>query len=343
MKKIGIGLIGCGLIGRIHAKVIVALSDAILVAVADTNPSLTNDMNQNYGCRKYSDYNEMLKCKDIDLVSVCVPPALHYQVVSDAARAGKHVVVEKPMDISLDRIDAMIAECRQQEVMLSVIFQHRFDKVVQVVKQAVDEGQLGKLLMGSSRTIWYRDSDYYAVAWRGTQANGGGALMNQSIHYIDLLQYLMGEVDSVSSACKTLAHTQIEVEDTGIAILKFKSGALGMIEGTTIAYPGWYSELCLFGENGSVFIKDDRLVSYKIKDGTVPEFDELIKEEGSVAMAVANPEDFDQESHEKQYRDILEAVNSLREPLVNGEEGRKAVAIINAIYRASADGKWVSL
>jgi predicted dehydrogenase len=199
--------------------------------------------------------------------------------------------------------------------------------------------------MGTSRTLWYRDADYYTMnAWRGTLASGGGALMNQSIHYIDLLQYVMGEVESVSAVCDTLYHKTIEVEDTGIAVIKFKNGAVGSIEGTTIAYPGLFSELNIYGEKGTISIKNDKLDFYRLKEGPIPEFDELIEEEAvKKNAAVFKPEDIDMDSHRKQYEDIVAAVKENREPLVNGEEGRMSLAIINAIYEASDKRKWIKM
>ncbi|HEY5584748.1 MAG TPA: Gfo/Idh/MocA family oxidoreductase [Ruminiclostridium sp.] len=344
MENIRIGLVGCGTIGGLHAKLINELNGVELVAVADPNLLLTGELNKLYGCHQYNDYRKMLEYETIDIVSVCVPPALHYQVVIDAAQARKHVIIEKPMDIALNRADCMINECRKFGVKLSVISQHRFDTVIQILKEAIAEGRFGKLLMATSRTIWYRDLDYYTVhAWRGTSANGGGALMNQSIHYIDLLQYIMGDVKSVSGVCETLYHKSIEVEDTGIAIMKFESGAIGMIEGTTIAYPGLYSELNIYGEKGTISIKNDKLDFYKLKDGIIPKFDELLKKEDLSDAAVSRPEDLDMRSHKKQYEDVIAAVKQNRDPLVSGEEGRKAIAIINAIYESSSKGSWIEI
>ncbi len=344
MKKIRIGLIGCGTIGRIHAGMIHELDNFELAAVADTNPALTEELVKKYGCSQFADYREMLKSDGIDMVSVCVPPAMHYQVVIDAAGAGKHVAVEKPMDVILEHADRMIEECSKYGVMLSVISQHRFDNIIVSLKKAVESGRLGRLLMGTARTIWYRDMDYYkGNSWRGTFANGGGALMNQSIHYIDLLQYLMGDVEAVSATCKTLLHKSIEVEDTGIAVLKFKNGAVGTIEGTTVAYPGLFSELNIYGENGTVSIKNDKLDFYKIKDGTIPEFDELAARQNTDAAAVSKAEDLDTSSHKKQYEDIARALNENRKPMINGEEGRKALAIVNAIYEASEKQCWITV
>jgi UDP-N-acetyl-2-amino-2-deoxyglucuronate dehydrogenase len=344
LKNVKIGLIGCGLIGEVHAKVINELRNAELIAAADTDELKTKKMSNLYGCTQFKSYRDMLLHSNIDMVSVCVPPSMHYRIVMDAATAGKHVIVEKPMDVSTDRADRMISECRKQRVKFSVIFQHRFDRVIRILKESVAEGRFGKLLMGTSNTIWYRDFDYYQKnPWRGTYANGGGALMNQAIHYIDLLQYIMGDIESVSAVCDTLSHKSIHVEDTGIAILKFKNGAIGTINGTTIAYPGLYSELNIYGEDGSVSIKNDRLDFYAVKSGSIPEMDKLKRFDSGESAAVSKAENLDTEAHKKQYEDFLMSITEDREPLINGEEGRKAIALINAIYQSSKEKKWVNL
>lgn len=341
MSKVRFGLIGCGAIGKIHAHVISQILNAELAIVADRNTLLCTALQSQYGCEICDDYMDILKRDDIDIVTICLPSGLHYQVVKDAAMAGKHIIVEKPMDISLEKADSMIEICNKRGVKLSVIMQHRFDEAVQLLKRTVNSGSLGKLNFGTSRTTWYRDEEYFkAASWRGTWAvDGGGALMNQSIHYIDLLQYIMGPVDAVCGKCDTLQHKMIETEDVGVALIRFKNGAIGTIEGTTLAYPGLNTELNIFGQNGTVCIKNDQLDFYKFKVGEILEFEGLLK--NGVKELIY--EDFNYASHKRQYEDVIDAVINNRQPLVNGEDGKKALEIIKAIYKSSQTNEWVTV
>lgn len=341
MGQIRFGMIGCGVIGNIHAYVMEQLDEVKLVAVADVNEQSTAQMQRKYGCDTYTDYHDMLKRDDIDIVTVCLPTGLHYQAVTDAAKAGKHVIVEKPIDISLERAESMIETCDKYGVKFSVIFQHRFDQVVRLLKNAAEDGTLGSIHFGTSRTIWYRDMEYFkAAGWRGTWTyDGGGALMNQSIHYIDLLQYIMGPVEAVSGLYDKRYHKIIEAEDVGVAILRFKNGSIGTIEGTTLAYPGLNTELNIFGQNGTVCIKNDNLDFYKFKAGEVPEFETLLNFGDQKLMY----ENYNCIPHKRQYEDVIHSVKNDRQPLVSGREAKKALEIIKAIYRSSECKEWVVL
>ncbi|NLY72738.1 MAG: Gfo/Idh/MocA family oxidoreductase [Tissierellia bacterium] len=341
MKKVRFGLIGCGSIGRVHADIIKGLAHAELVAIAgrgDHHREFAEDLS----CDFCLDYEDLLNNPEIDAVAICLPSGAHSRAAIQAARAGKHVICEKPIATTLEEGQAMIDAARDKEVELAVIFQHRFDKPIVLLKQAIEEGKLGKLLWGSSKTIWYRDDKYFSNPWRGTwEHDGGGALINQSIHYIDLLIHLFGDVKSLSGKCRTLRHKEIETEDIGVANLEFTSGAIGTIEGTTASYPGLYAELSVFGEKGSVIIRNDQLLFYHFEGGKWQEFEKILDPEKANALNTG-PE-VDRASHIRQYEDFINAILEKRRPLVTGEEAIKSLEVIKAIYRASDTKKEVYL
>lgn len=342
MDKVRFVLIGCGFIGDLHAGIINSLPDAELIAVADVNADSGNSFADKYYCQYCPDYKDVLHDKDIDAAVVCLPSSLHSAVTIEAAKAGKHVLCEKPIDIDPKRALTMVEACREHNVKLSVIMQHRFDDPVILLKKAIADGQMGRLLWGASRTIWYRDEQYFSNPWRGTwQYDGGGALINQSIHYIDLLLYIFGPVLSVSAKCRKLLHEQIETEDTGIANLEFASGAIGTVEGTTVSYPGLYAELCVFGEKGTVIIRNDRLTFYRFADGEKQEFEKLLDPQKANELHLdAN---ISSSSHVRQYRDFVDAVLNDRSPLVTGEDALESLKTIKAIYNASNEKKEIYL
>jgi predicted dehydrogenase len=283
----------------------------------------------------------MIARDDIDIVSVLTPSGLHAEIGIAAARAGKHVIVEKPMDITLERAGALILACREAGVKLCVISQHRFDPAVVALKQAVVEGRLGQLNFGGSHTKWYRSQDYYDSGdWRGTWAlDGGGALINQSIHYVDILQYILGPVSELHAYCATRAHERIEVEDLAVASLKFRSGALGLLEGSTSAYPGFCARLDVYGSDGSVIIENDSVSEWRMRSG---ETNPVPTQEAGF-IGGSSSKDIWHFSHRCQIADMLDAIREDREPLVNGDEGRKPLEIVLAVYESARTGKPVKL
>lgn len=342
MEKLSFGLIGCGFIGGTHAEILSSLPQAELAAVSDLSEEKGVMLAEKYGCGYYKDYEELLRDPKIQAVAICLPSGLHSRIAGKAAEAGKHVMCEKPIDTEVDSAQRMVDACKKNGVKLGVIMQHRFDKPILLLKHAIADGRLGAPLWAASRTLWYRDEAYYSNPWRGTwKGDGGGALINQSIHYIDLLLYFMGDVKSVSAKCRTLFHRQIETEDTGIANLEFESGALGAIEGTTAAYPGLYTELSLFCENGTAAIRNDELLFYRLKSGEDKEFEGLLNPEKANRFN-QSPEISDA-SHRRQYEDFIDSVLSCREPSVTGEEALKSLKVIKSIYRASQEKKEISL
>ncbi|MFI3250651.1 MAG: Gfo/Idh/MocA family oxidoreductase [Eubacteriales bacterium] len=342
MKKIGYALLGCGAIGKLHAGVIDRLPNGYLAAVCSRNVEVTNQMKEKYGCKTYQTIDEMLKDDDVEVVSVCLPSSLHRDAVIACAKAKKHVVCEKPIDISQEKGQEMVDICNEYGVTFGVIFQHRFDEAVLAVEKAVKEGKFGKLLWGASRTIWYRDDVYYSPAGRGTwEADGGGALMIQAIHYIDLLTKFFGQVKSVNGKCRTMLHHNIEVEDVGVANVEFKNGCVATIEGSTACYPGLYAELALFGEKGTAIIRNDHLLFYQLDSGKDASLDAVIDIEKASAQnlsaAVAD------DSHYRQFADFTDAIIEGRRPAIIGADALHSVAVINAIYESSDKKKEIYL
>ncbi|WNB92637.1 Gfo/Idh/MocA family oxidoreductase [Bacillus sp. NEB1478] len=336
------GIIGCGVISHTHAEEISKIKGAKLVAVADVVEDCAKSVAQTYGVDWYSDYLELLKRDDIDIVNILTPSGMRAEVVIEAARHGKHIIAEKPIDVTYEKATSMIQACRDAGVKLAVISQHRFDMSTVKVKKSIEEGKFGRLVLGECAVNWYRTQGYYdSGAWRGTWAmDGGGALMNQSIHTIDLLQYLVGPVDSVFAHTATLAHERIEVEDVAVSTVKFKNGALGTIVGTTSAFPGLSARLEVFGTNGSAVIEHDKLTHLFVKSKD-PE--EQINNLAEKDLDAHDPSTVFGYAHRLQIEDMMHAIREDREPLVNGEEGLKPLEIILAIYESAKTGKEIKL
>ncbi len=346
MSEIKFAIVGCGNIAPFHAEGIANTAGAKLLAVCDKDAQKATALAEKFAAEAYTDYAEMLKRDDIDVINICLPSGLHKPLSIQAANAGKHVMVEKPLDITVEKCDAIIAACRKNNVKLATIFPGRFKASTMAIKKAIKAGRFGRLTLGNAVVKWFRSDEYYASSdWRGTwEFDGGGALMNQSIHYVDLIQDLMGELESVNAHCSTIVKN-IEVEDTAVAIIKFKNGALGTIEGTTTAYPGLEAIIAVHGENGSAIIDGESLVTWKFAK-ELPEDEKIRKELNKTTSSGAGDPTTSLSSagHQLQIADMVEAVNEDREPMVNGENGKKAVEIVRAIYRSSQnDGEKVML
>lgn len=334
-------IVGCGVIGPMHALAISELPAARLVAVCDVVEAKARALGERYGAEAYTDYAAMLRRSDIDVVAVTAPSGLHADLGIAAAKAGKHVIVEKPMDVSLAKADALAAACREAGVKLCVMSQHRFDPAVEAVRQAVSDNQLGTLNFGAAHTKWWRPQEYYDNdAWRGTWAlDGGGALINQSIHYVDLLQYILGPVAEVSAYAANRAHVGIEVEDVVVAAVKFKSGALGLIEGNTAAYPGLVTRLDIYGTDGLVVIENDLIKEWHLRSGAAGP---MAAEAGNVIAGTSSANIW-HIPHRRQIQDMLDAIRDDRPPRVDGAEGRKPLEIVLAVYESARTGKPVRL
>jgi len=277
------------------------------------------------------------------VVCVCVPSGLHAQIGIQAAKAGKHLVVEKPIDVSLDAADRLIDAARAAGVALTVISQHRFDAGLVELKRLLDDGALGRVVLGEASTKWYRAQGYYdSAAWRGTYAMDGGSLMNQGVHYVDLLRWCLGPPAEVTAVCTTQTH-QIEVEDTALAIVRFASGAVGTILSSTAAWPGFPQRLEITGTEGTVTVEDGQIVRRALADQAAPAPAADTGRSDPGLSGAADPAAVDVASHATQLADLLDAVDTGREPAVSGRAGRDALEIVLAVYESSRTGRPVRL
>lgn len=359
MQKIGWGIVGYGVIGKTHARAVTRAPDAELLAVCDINPACEKVLReQGYKTPFYGSLKEMLRQQpDIQAVSICTPSGLHYRGALEAARAGRHVLSEKPLDITLNNMDRMIDGCEKAGVKLGCIFQRRTQQVNILARQALRRKLLGKMVMGDCYQKYYRSPAYYRTAdWRGTwKLDGGGALMNQAVHGIDLLLWMMGDVESVFTYSGTLVR-KIEVEDTSVTVVRFKNGALGNIVGTTSVVPGQSCELMLHGERGSIFIKGDESRCYigkEVKGVHKPEeitLEKLLGVKSAAGPAKAKTSSVASDNtalslggHTLQVQDLCQAIRRNREPMITGRDARRAVELILAIYRSWKTRKEVKL
>jgi UDP-N-acetyl-2-amino-2-deoxyglucuronate dehydrogenase len=341
----GFGIVGAGVISSIHARAIASLPDARLVAVTDAEPDRAKSLAAAHDCVAEPDLDALLACDDVDVVCVCVPSGLHADVGIRAAAAGKHLVIEKPLDVSLAAADRLIAAARQAGVVLTVISQHRFDQGLLELRRLLDDGELGRLVLGEASTKWYRSQAYYdSAAWRGTWALDGGSLMNQGIHYADLLLWSMGPVAEVTALFSTETH-QIEVEDAALAVLRFTSGALGTIVASTAVFPGFAQRLEISGTGGTVVIEDGEIIRCELAaDGAEPGRRRgRVSDPGSTPSAAAKPAGLDIASHAAQLSDLLDAIDTGRAPSVTGEDGRAVLEVVCAIYESARDARTVRL
>jgi predicted dehydrogenase len=344
---IGFGIIGCGMISKFHARAIAELHGAKLVACYSRRKEQADHLAGMFTGRAYATQDELLADPAVDVVIVCTPSGAHMEPAVAAARAGKHVVVEKPLEITLKRCDAIIAECKKHNVVLSTIFPSRFNGASAQMKEAVEQSRFGRLTLAEAYVKWHRTQAYYdSGAWRGTwNFDGGGALMNQAIHSVDLLTWLMGPVTEVSAYTATLAHERIEVEDTAVATLRFANGALGVIEATTAAWPGYLKRIEIHGSEGSAAVEEEDLVIWDFMHKA--RCDAVIKrrmsQRSSGGGGAGDPSAIDFQPHARQLRDLIVALREGRAPLVDGREGRRAVEIVLAIYKSAQSGRPVAL
>lgn len=327
MSKLRVAILGCGRISTKHVEAIINNKDeAELVAVYDIIEELAIDKKNQYESsiegstvKVYTDYNAFLTDENIDIVTIATISGYHAEQAIDCLKHNKHILIEKPMALSVEDADKIIALGKEKNKKVCVSHQNRFSPGVQKLRRAIDEGRFGKLIHGTARILWARDDNYYAQAsWRGTKELDGGTLMNQCIHNIDLLQWMMGgEVERLSSETDTYIRN-IETEDFGAMLIRFKNGAVGIVEGTVCVYPKNLEEtLSIFGEKGTVVISGNEIKTWQFEDERDYDYTELDESiSGHVAL----------------YEDLICAIKEGREPLINGEEGRKAVEIILKAY-----------
>lgn len=338
-KQIGFGIIGTSAIIGHHFQSIRELDNCRLIAVASSSPERAAKAAEKYDVKAYGNYRQLIEDREVQAVIICTYSGNHLAPTLLAARAGKHVLVEKPLEISLERADQMITVCKESGVKLGCIFQNRFSQDYQKLKKAVKSGALGKLILGNAYIKWYRSAEYYQSSfWKGTlQGDGGAALINQGIHTIDLLLDIMGDAESVFGKLRTVKH-QIEGEDLGVALITFKNGALGTIEGSTAITPGYPERLEIFGEKGSIILEAGKIISWQI--GT-EKLDLAAKSEED--SGAADPMAIGHQMHRAQIGDFATAILLDREPVVTGISGRKSLELIVNIYESSKTGKEIKL
>jgi predicted dehydrogenase len=338
--KYRFGIVGCGTVAYHHADSIAATENAELVAVCDIKEEKARSFAEEYGVEKYyTDYQEMLKDDEIDVISVCTISGLHADNSIDAAKAGKHILCEKPIALNKKDLDKIEAEVKKNNVKMQCVFQTRIKPEYQAVKEALTNNVFGKTILADAVLKFYRSQEYYDSAdWRGTwEFDGGGSLMNQGIHGIDILLWLAGDVESVFGRSAALVR-DIEVEDTAVAVVKYKNGAFGTIEATTSVYPGQERRFAIHGEKGSVIFTENGIVEWAIEgeeDVQPPQF-ETKKEDTS-----QDPTKFSRTSHVPMVKDLIEAIDKDKNPSIPPAEGRKAIDLILAIYESSKTGKEV--
>jgi predicted dehydrogenase len=340
--SLGFAIIGCGVISHTHAEAIASVEGAHLAMTCSRTSVKARQLAEQCGAAWCTDFREAAACPDVDAVSICTPSGLHAEPALAAFEAGKHVLVEKPMEITLEKADQMIVAAERANRRLGVIFQNRFNPAAQYLKAAVDAGKLGRLTLGEASLKWYRSPDYFRSAgWRGTWAlDGGGALMNQGIHFVDLLLWLMGPVQFVIAYADTLLHS-IEVEDTLVASLRFQSGALGVIEATTTAFPHLSDRLEIVGTQGSALIESGQLrfKYFADQDGTDVGLYGLKPDRG--LRAAKDISLTGEGGHMAQIADFVSAIRENRPLVVDGREGRRSLALITAIYESARMGREV--
>lgn len=361
VKPLNFALVGCGNISPTQAQALKELPGlARLTHCVDIDPDRASAFAARHGLQTAS-WEQVLADPAIDVVTLCTPSGHHGELAAQALHAGKHVVVEKPMEISVAACDALLAAQRESGRRLAVISQHRFDPSSQAVRQLLDQNALGRLIAADVRIPWYRTQEYYdSGEWRGTWAlDGGGCLMNQGIHTIDLMLWLCGPVREVYARTATAAHERIEVEDVACATLTFANGAIGTLFGSTAAYPGFPARLALYGVEGSAIIEGDELQTLAIRGretvtGASASAHAIQVATGGTRSAVHHVEHgMDNatgqaawkwgDAHRAQFAEFIHAIHENRDPLVDGIAGRAAVALIHAVYESSRTGAPVRL
>lgn len=344
MADLRFAIIGAGTIAGVHAQSIRKIEGAELVAVSDAGSGRGRDIADRFGAEYVSDAATACAAAGVDAVVVATPSGRHADAVVVAAEHGKHALVEKPLDVTLARCDAMIAAAREHGTVLAGVFQNRFAPGVVRAREAVLAGRLGKLVLANGLVPWHRPAAYYREGgWRGSsELDGGGALMNQGIHTVDLLLHMAGPVGWVSAATDRRVH-DIQTEDTAAATLAFDNGAYGALQATTAAWPGTPARIELYGEAGSIVLEDGRITLWRLRDAGDAETEAMVRLEAAAGSGSSDPLAIGVERHRLQLEDFVSAIRERREPAVPGVEARRAVELVLAVYAAARMGDRVLL
>lgn len=337
-SPIRVGLVGLGNISSIHAEAVKKSRLGSLVAAASSRKEKREAFADTWSLRGFESFEAMLEHDDVDLVSICTPSGTHLDYGEKAAKAGKHVVIEKPIEVTLKRAGRLLDVCRENGVQLAVIYQSRFMKPIRQMKEAIDSGRIGTPFMATASVKWYRSDDYYREApWRGTlDLDGGGAVINQSIHTIDLLQWMMGEVTTIQAKTGTFTHAGIEGEDNAVAALEFASGAIGTFVASTSVRPAQPRKIEIHGTDGTARLIDNEFSLIRPGD------DEDQGEDGKATGGESPLANFAFEPHRDQFDEIFEAIRNGTRPPVSGPESLDSLSFVEAIYRSSAEKRPIS-
>jgi len=344
MKTWSFGVVGAGLIADFHARAMGDIENAKFVACCDVNLDRADALAKKYGGKAFDSYEKMLESDEIDIVTIATPSGLHMEPTVAAAKAGKHVICEKPLDITLERIDAMIEAHKKAGTRLGGIFPYRFNDLMVPLREAINSGRFGTITYASVYVPWWRTDAYYKDSWHGTwKLDGGGALMNQSIHMIDMLCDLLPPIESVQAYTATLGH-KMEAEDAAVAALRYTNGALGLIYGTTASYPGQFRRFEIMGTKGTVINVENSITVWQFADER-PEDEEVRKRfmEIEGGGGVADPAAITHENHTRNFKAFLDTLESGEDFWIDGPEARKAVEVILAVYRSAREGRLIRL
>jgi len=344
MKTWNFGIVGSGLIADFHARAIGDLDNAKFAGCCDKIPERAAALAEKYDAKVFETYQDMVASDDIDVVTIATPSGFHLEPTVAAAQAGKHVICEKPVEITLDRIDAMIAAHEKAGTRLGGIFPYRFNDSQKVLREAINSGRFGTISYAGIYVPWWRTDEYYKDSWHGTwKLDGGGAMMNQSIHMVDMLCDIMPPIESLQAYTGAIGH-DIETEDTAVAALKYTNGALGVIYGTTASWPGQFRRFEIMGTKGTVIQVEDSFTVWQFADEK-PQDEETRAKFGGITGGggVSDPAAINYDNHTRNFEAFLNALETGEDFWIDGAEARKAVKVILAIYQSAKEQKVVKL
>jgi UDP-N-acetyl-2-amino-2-deoxyglucuronate dehydrogenase len=345
MKTWNFGIVGAGLIADFHARAIGDIPNAKVIGCCDKIPERAKALADKFNVQAFDGYEDMLKSDKIDIVTIATPSGFHMEPTVAAAKAGKHVLCEKPMEITLERIDAMIEAHEKSGTRLGGIFPYRFNDMMVPLREAINSGRFGVITYASIYVPWWRTDEYYTDSWHGTwKLDGGGALMNQSIHMVDMLCDIMPPIESLQAYTAKLGHPQIETEDTATAVLRYTTGALGVIYGTTASHPGQFRRFEITGTKGTVINVENSITHWRFVDEK-PEDEEVRKKFGEIegGGGVSDPAAISYENHTRNFQAFITSLESGENFWIDGREARKAVEVILAIYKSAKEQKLIKL
>ncbi len=332
MKPLGIALIGCGMISKVHLAALSEIPEAQICGIWSRNPETTKKCAFENRIKAYESFEAVCNDPEVRVVILCTPPGLHVDHGLQAAAAGKDLIIEKPLDVDYDKAKKLVETYRQKGLKLAVIYQNRYTEAARQVKTAIEQGLLGKLILGDAYVKWYRSPEYYASAdWRGTwEIEGGGALITQAIHSVDLLQWFMGGVKSISGLTRITTH-RIQTEDLSVAVLEFNNGALGVIEGSTAIVPGFKERIEIHGQKGTIVLEGGNIKEWKVEGCNEADY---VRSE-KIVYGKTNSPAISYLNHQVQLKEIICSIQNDSEPEVNGEEGLKSLEIVLGVYQSA--------